>query len=747
MDSFEVLDRLSLKSIDVLKGINPNFESLEQIRVGIIVDKISQSDEKLSVIFKSLGFSSKSRQRVDLLEWLTAAYYEAMLINSDSVEVQHLFFALLLKIDTEKYYLAKKQYLAVFESKLYREANNYIEDFSEVAEKSKNIFIGREKELTKLIVNLSSDDSTPILLMGEAGSGKTSLMEEFARRVNSMRVPADLVGAKIYRVKFPLLMSLISPDQATFPSEYFSRLLLSMIEKDSTASRVILFIDDLKIGVNFFIGLGPGIKDKKISLVAASQNDLQEKFWESPLSRLWNIITLDDQPQSDYKEILSFHALEIENERGIKFSPNAVDKIVEMYRSGFMFESFPGYGIKLLSALATYKTHVSSNYNLVSKVVDELTSTAPKSKSKGYPAPLKDFIPSELVITEQDIQAYLGISDEVIEEKESALPLEKLLEMEETLKKHIIGQDEAIEHLARSLRVSSLKLHFDTRPLGCFLLLGPTGVGKTETAKAIAAYLFGHKDKHKKSPKNFLRIDMTEYSEKHAVSKLFGAPPGYIGYDESTSLSDFARENPHSLVLFDEIDKAHPEVLNSLLHIMDEAEIRTNSGEYVSFENVIILMTSNHGAELISRRDIGFDGQILDQHKAIAIVKNHEDIKDKLMGNLKRILKPEFLNRFDEIIVYHKLSEEAVLEISDAMLEPIAANLKNRGITLTVGSKVKKILASLANVEEYGARDLRRTIKREILDPIARKLLSDSKKKIKKIKISGIGKKIEVQFQ
>ena len=270
------------------------------------------------------------------------------------------------------------------------------------------------------------------------------------------------------------------------------------------------------------------------------------------------------------------------------------------------------------------------------------------------------------------------------------------------------------------------------------MFAGPTGVGKTETAKALAKYLYGSRDKNQQYPRSFLRIDMTEYSEKHAVSKLFGPPPGYVGYDDASSLADFVKENPYSIVLFDEIDKAHPDVLNSLLHIMDESEIRTNSGEFVSFENVIILMTSNHGIELLNKLNIGFE-----KNKPLTGL----DVEDILMANLKKNLKPELLNRFDELIIFGPLSQEAILRICEKILEPVKKNLALTGIELVVRKTALKNLASKANVAEYGARDIQRTIKREVLDAIAKKLLSSKDLSLSKIVVTSVANKLNINFR
>jgi ATP-dependent Clp protease ATP-binding subunit ClpC len=733
MDSYEILNKLSSKSVGLLKAINPKYKSISTVQLGPVLDMIAKSDERFSSVIISLDLDKNSKVKVDFFEWIIASFYEALLINSETVDINHLFFALLLKSDIESYYLAKKQYYSNLESKLEKEANVYIENISG----SKNIadfnLVGREKELTRLLVNLTSDPITPILLLGDTGIGKTSLIYELAKRINRGQVPLELLGAKIFRVKFPSLLNLIPSDQSVFPSDYFSRLLMSMLEKEKIKGRIILFIDDLKLGVNFFIGLGGSTNDKMVSLVAAAQNDIQEKFWESPLAKSWNVISMEDQAASDYKEILVFEAEKIYSQSGVKFDISAIDKILELYKLGVINDAFPGNGIKLLNSLVVYKTHTLIDYKKVSNLIDKLSL---KPNTDVIKENLKKIIPHEIVVLDADVSSYIG-NDESQDLDENSYR-EKFQNIEEHLKKEIIGQEEAIDYLSRALRVAALKLHMETKPLGSFLLLGPTGVGKTETAKAIAKHLFGTRDKNGRIPKNFLRIDMTEFSEKHSVAKLFGAPPGYVGYEDNTSLADFVKENPHCLVLFDEIDKANPDVLNSLLHIMDEAEIRANNGEFVSFENVVIMMTSNHGAELIEKKHIGFDDKNTDQI---------QKVKDVLINNLKKILKPELLNRFDEIIVYKKLGEETLDQIIELILEPLEKSMTERNIKLTVLSSAIKLIGKKANYNEYGARDLKRTVKREITDLIAKKLLAKSKKAITKIKVKGVGDKIEVEVE
>jgi ATP-dependent Clp protease ATP-binding subunit ClpC len=734
MNSSEVFDRLSPKSLSLFEKINPGFDNIKELQIGKIIDNISQIEPRFIEISKEIGFTTKSRYKVKLADWLITAYYEANLVNSDKVDVHHLYFALLLKIDPDKYFIAKKSYIASYEAQLDKGLSNYIEDLNTIALESKKPFIGKERELTKLIVSLTSDKETPVLLLGNSGVGKTALMTELARRIEKMQVPLDLIGAKVVRVKFPALLSVIPNEPGSFPGDYLSRLLANIVEKEKKAKNVILFVDDLRLGVNFF--LGSPEKNKNVSIVAAAQNDMNEKFWDSAFARHWNIIPVEDLSNSELRQILRGEAKHIEDTQGVKFSDNSLEKIIYLYRSGAIEDSFPGYGIKLLNSLVTYKIHYLSNYDLFADLINNFDQIKSDDALKER---IKEAIPTVITIEEADVLGFLGSDDGAgydNEGLENRLSREKIEMLEESLADKIIGQDKALQTLSKSLRVSALKLHFETRPMGVFLLLGPTGVGKTETAKILAKYLYGTRDRNQQYPKSFMRVDMTEYSEKHAVSKLFGPPPGYVGYDDASSLADFVQENPYSVVLFDEIDKAHPDVLNSLLHIMDEAEIRTNSGEFVSFENVIILMTSNHGLELLSKFNIGF-----------AKNKTYTDseIEEILSTNLKRNLKAEFLNRFDEIIIFRQLDHEAIIKISEKIFEPIKKNLATTGIELVVRKTAIKTLSEKANVSEYGARDIKRVIKREVLDEIAKKLLIKDAN-ISKIIVSSVSKKLNISF-
>lgn len=710
MGKIDILDRLSDRSIKLLKALNPNFSEIKEVQAGQAIFLITKESQEIADIIKDLKISTKSRKKIDVSNWIVNAYSEAYVADSKTVELQHMLLALLLGIDVQLYYHAKRRLNNKFNNSKNSHLNKYVEDFTETASKAKTSeLVGRSKELIHLMVNLSTIGGKPTLLIGGSGAGKTTLMRELARKIIKNDVPKELIGSRILGIKLSSLVNSLPLENNALPGGVLSSLFSSIAEMNREKyTKTILFFDDLNYGVNFFVGIESAYLTNDILFVGAARDDNSEKFWESPISKMWNVIFLEDQGEDDIKRILLNYAKKICKKDRIEFSSDSIDKLIEVNKSDLTNgDVMPGSGIKMMDLLSTYKRHIASSS-------------------------LDPFIDAN-IITTLDVDTFFN--GQVLDSKSgistSKILNDKLETLEETLNKEIIGQRQAISLLVSSLRVSSLKLYSEPRPVGTFLFLGPTGVGKTQLAKVLSRKLFGYENGAKKQLDNFLRIDMTEYSEKHSVSKLFGAPPGYIGYDDSSSLCDFVSEKPSSVVLFDEIDKAHPDVLNSLLHIMDEAEIRNSSGDMVSFEEVIILMTSNHGANLINAKEIGF-GNTKGSHW-----------KSDLNSFLKKQLKPEFLNRFDEIIIFEPLSQEALFEIANLMIMPVVKSLFSRNIFLKVSISAKKFLVKKAGTE-FGARELRRVINRELIDPISKLLLGSND--ISKIKVSCKGDNLFFDF-
>ena len=317
------------------------------------------------------------------------------------------------------------------------------------------------------------------------------------------------------------------------------------------------------------------------------------------------------------------------------------------------------------------------------------------------------------------ISSWTGIPVSKVSQSEN----DKLKNLEENLHKRVIGQDEAVSAVAKAIKRSRMGLKDPNKPIGSFLFLGPTGVGKTELSKALAENLFGSEDA-------LIRIDMSEYMEPHSVAKLIGSPPGYVGYDEAGQLTEKVRRKPYSVILFDEIEKAHPDVMNMLLQVLDDGRLTDSQGRTVNFKNTVIIMTSNVGAKLITdKKTLGF---IEEKENG---EKEYQDIKKDVMGELKKEFKPEFLNRIDEIIVFHKLEDNQIRKIVDIMLNNVAKLLKEQGIKLTVDENAKDLVAKKGTDKTFGARPLKRAIQTTVEDKIAEAMLDGKIKKEAKVTV------------
>ncbi len=745
----EIFNRLSPKTIEILKSINPKYKNIDKVSPYDVIVAISSVDPSLMELVKDLHFTKKTEKKsFSLSAWLTDAYREAFAADSDIVDAYHLIMAFLLQVDKDIYYKVKKEFPNQYKFTETIGLKPYYEDFSKSFVAEDHIFIGRDRELTKLIVNLTASKSKPVLLLGSKGVGKTTLIRELAKRISQKKVPKELQGVKIIRVHYNLLINVIPSDTNIPVPALFSHIIGSIASANApSGEKLILFIDDIKFKNNYFVAFEEAESNQNVFIIGAV-DEIPNKIWENsdnPISQLWEIIDFDDMKPETYKKILIEHIKKDENLKSFDYTDEAVDKLVEFYKNDFLMESLPGIAIHTLELIGLYKKLKSVKTSKKKKAV--VGKRNQKSKIRTANGEVETLIKSQktvtlaeikqnggifndfVVITGEDVESYFGVIDKDVSKDSENKKKYKIdvFDVEKQLKRVVIGQDEAVEALSRALRISSMKLISPNRPIGTFLFLGPTGVGKTYTAKELAGALYGYKDKEKTQPKNFLRVDMSEYSEKHTVSKLFGAPPGYIGYDDASVLVDFVAETPNCVVLFDEIDKAHPNVLNSLLHIMEEGEVRANTGDMVSFRDTIVVMTSNHGAELIDQTKVGF----AENDKRY---NDYEEIKEILVANLKKELKPEFLNRFDDIVIFRQLSDKDLHKILDITLKPIIEKLDYNGVKLIVSDRAKNVLLKMSDKKEYGARELRRTINKELIDPISHILYKN--KNVKAIRVS-----------
>ena len=331
---------------------------------------------------------------------------------------------------------------------------------------------------------------------------------------------------------------------------------------------------------------------------------------------------------------------------------------------------------------------------------------------------------SNIIVGEDEVADVVSAWTRIPVQRIAQAETERLIKLEETLHNRVIGQDEAVTAIAKAIRRGRVGLKDPNRPIGSFLFLGPTGVGKTELSKALADAMFG-------TESALIRVDMSEFMEKHTVSKLIGSPPGYVGYDEGGQLSEKVRRNPYSVILFDEVEKAHPDVFNVLLQVLDDGHITDSTGRVVDFKNTVIIMTSNAGAEnIVAPKTLGFA-------TATDEKQNHENMKSKVMDEVKRIFKPEFINRIDEIIVFHMLNKEQIAKIVDIMINTVnKRTLEQMKISIELDGEAKKYIVEKGYDEKYGARPLRRTIQNEIEDNIAEKILEGKIKEGNKVKVS-----------
>ena len=602
--------------------------------------------------------------------------------------------------------------------------------------------IGRATEIERVIQILSRRKKNNPVLIGEAGVGKTAIVEGLAQKVIVGNVPAPLIGRRIATLDLGLMIA-----GTKYRGEFEDRL-KKVLEEVSKAKNVILFIDELHtlIGAGAAEGamdaaniLKPALARGEIQVIGATTIDEFRKRIESDpaLERRFQSCMVSEPTVDETIEILrglkgkyeDYHKVNIVDlalvsaaRLSARYIPDrhlpdkAIDLIDEasskvMLRSA----SAPPALIELTSELEDLRVQkekaiAAQQFEEAAKLRDRedalkqrYDETSKKVGAKGN----KDSYPvvDDEVIAEV-VSSWTGVPVTKLTEEET----KRLLQMEDALKKHVIGQDEGIEVISKSIRRARAGLKNPRRPIGSFIFMGPSGVGKTELGKRLAEFLFGDMDA-------VVRVDMSEYLESHTVSKMIGSPPGYVGYGEGGQLTEQIRRKPHSVVLFDEIEKAHSDVTNVLLQIMDDGKITDAQGRAIDFKNAVIIMTSNVGADEIKKDTaMGFV-------RAEDVTGNYDRMKEKVLEELKKRFKPEFLNRIDEKIVFRPLSKEHLTKIVDILMEDTNARLKDKGIELTLNKKVKAFLVDKGYDPKLGARPLRRAIEESIEDPLSEEIL------------------------
>ena len=609
--------------------------------------------------------------------------------------------------------------------------------------------IGRKNEIERVIQILSRRTKNNPCLIGEPGVGKTAVAEGLALKIASNEVPDLLQGKRV------VALDLTGMVAGTKYRGDFEDRIKNAIEEVKNAGNVILFIDELHtiVGTGSAEGssdaanmLKPSLARGDFQVIGATTLNEYRKYIEkdSALERRFQPVIVGEPTQEETIEILKGLRDRYEAHHKVKITDEAIVSAVKMSARYINDRFLPDKAIDLIDESASrvrLQNHTeptelktlekelerlekeksaainSQNFEQAAKLRDEEKSVREKYEKQ------KDEWKSERgtsvnKVTEEDIaqvvSGWTGVPVSQLTEEES----QRLLRMEEILHHRLIGQDEAVSSVAKAIRRGRVGLKDPKRPIGSFIFLGPTGVGKTELCKALAEAMFGNEN-------NIIRLDMSEFMEKHTVSKLVGSPPGYVGYDEGGQLTEKVRRNPYSVILFDEIEKAHPDVFNMLLQILDDGRLTDSQGRHVDFRNTIIIMTSNVGARYItnqSAKEFGF--AFSDESKKDE--NEFEKIKETVMGELKNTFRPEFLNRIDDIIVFRKLTDKEIERIAQLMLDSLAKRLADIDIRITFTDEAVKEIAKKGFDPVYGARPLKRAISTHIEDNISEEILQSN---------------------
>jgi len=616
-------------------------------------------------------------------------------------------------------------------------------DLTALAEQHKlDPVIGREQEIERVIQILARRTKNNPALIGEPGVGKTAIVEGLAQRIISGETPGPLLDKRVLQLDVGSLVA-----GTMYRGQFEERLKKVISELKNSSS--ILFIDE----VHMLVGAGsagssvdaanilkPALGRGELQCIGATTLEEYRKHIESDaaLERRFQPITVEEPSVEETIEILRGIRPAYEKHHGLRISDEALEAAAHLSARYISDRYLPDKAIDVIDESASrvrmYKAPYAKNLRELFaklKVIQQAKEKSIEEHRYEDAVPLRD---QEIELQEQleSLRTNWDTEDGVVVGPEDAaevismwtgIPLtqlqsdetERLLQMEEELHRRIVGQDEAISTVAKAVRRARAGLKDPRRPIGSFIFLGPTGVGKTELSKALAEFMFGSEDA-------LLQLDMSEFMERHTVARLVGAPPGYVGYDDAGQLTETIRRHPFSIVVFDEIEKAHPEAFNMLLQVMEEGNLSDARGHKVDFRNTILVMTSNVGAEMIKRQtSLGFAIPRDDEADA---GRNYEEMRKKLLEELKRTFRPEFLNRVDSIIVFHALSQQEIAQIVDLELDKVRARLSEYEMDMKATQAAKELLAEEGYSEEYGARPLRRVIQNRIEDVLSDAILS-----------------------
>ncbi len=621
--------------------------------------------------------------------------------------------------------------------------------------------IGRREEIERVMQILCRRMKNNPCMVGEPGVGKTAVVEGLARMIASGNVPELLAEKRILSLDLSGMVA-----GSKYRGEFEERI-KKVIAEVKADGNIILFIDEIHtiIGAGGAEGaidasniLKPALSRGEIQLIGATTRNEYRKYIEkdAALERRFQPVYVEEPSKEETVDILRGLKEKYEEHHGVVIDDVALVAAVD-YSVRYINDRFlPDKAIDLIDEASSRKKlglfakdksliNAEEEYELLTEELEEalvngdfeIASTIKKDMAKANKKiekariRLKEKDSSGLLINDDDVAQVVSVWTKVPVSKISEAESARLLRLENTLHKRVVGQDEAVTAVAKAIRRGRVGLKDPKRPIGSFLFLGPTGVGKTELSKALAEAMFGNENA-------LIRVDMSEYMEKHSVSKMIGSPPGYVGFDDGGQLSERVRKNPYSVVLFDEIEKAHPDVFNILLQVLDDGHITDSQGRKVDFKNTIIIMTSNAGAQrIIDPKLLGFSGARDED-------KDHDAMKNNVMEEVKHMFKPEFINRIDDIIVFRALTKENIKGISAIMLRELKLRVKNQmDITINYGDTLKNYIFEKGYDKKYGARPLKRTIQNEIEDKLAEYILEGKVSRGQKVSISVKENKVE----
>ncbi len=643
--------------------------------------------------------------------------------------------------------------------------NQYSRDLTQLAkEGGLDPVIGREEEIQRVIQILSRRSKNNPCLIGEPGVGKTAVVEGLAQNIVSGMVPDSVLNKRVVTLD---LSGMVAGSKYRGEFEERIKKVLAEVKK---AGNILLFIDELHtiIGAGGAEGaidasniLKPSLARGEIQLIGATTIEEYRKYIEkdAALERRFQPVTVEEPDEEQAVAILTGLRPQYEAHHHVKITDEGIRAAVQMSERYINDRNLPDKAIDLMDEaasrvrLGSFKTPKQMKeteqrireLDIIleeavrglrlgdAKAAREEKEELLKRHAKQIKKYHKDAEKKEPLVNENEIAEVVSSWTKIPVKKLTADESAKLAKLEKTLHKRVIGQEEAVSAVAKAVRRGRVGLKDPNRPIGSFLFLGPTGVGKTEISKALAEAVFGNEQA-------MIRVDMSEYMEKHSVSKMVGSPPGYVGYDEGGQLSEKVRRNPYSVVLFDEIEKAHPDVFNILLQVLDDGHITDAQGRKVDFKNTIIIMTSNAGAQsIVSPKHLGFGSQ--DDEK-----QNYEYMKQGVMEEVRRIFKPEFLNRIDETIVFHALTKEDMKQIVTLLAKTLVERCRTQmEIELHIRDSVKAYIVETAYDPKYGARPLRRMIQSKIEDALAEEILAGRIKRGDRVEV-GLKKK-EIVFE